>query len=198
MKRILVPMALLFVAACDREPGSDGSALASVSQKVADLESRLSKAEIQLSSHQSRLDIQSKRFDNTVQAVSAARVSVDDKGYSFVRTEHGTFLINIDKAEPYLDGHKVTFRIGNMTSAKFSKPKLKIEYGPRMKEEGDVTKNYEEYISSRKNKDESILLDLAPGSYTFVPVTIAPSTAEDLRDVTVSIELDVVELYQRK
>jgi hypothetical protein len=198
MKRILFPMTLLFVAACDRGSGLDRNASASISQKVADLERRLSATETLVASHQSRLDLHTKRFDNTVQAVSAAQVSVDDKGYGIVRNQHGAFLVNIEKAEPYLDGHKITFRIGNMAAATFSKPKLRIEYGPRMKQDGDMTKNYDEYLGSRKNKEENTLIELAPGSYTNVAVTIAPSTAEDLRDVSVSIELDIVELYRRK
>lgn len=195
MKRLLILVALFALVACDKQEKADSGSLATTNEKLTDLEMRLSAAETELRRHKNRLTILSNGLENTVPMSTEAQVTVDDKGYGIARTKHGSFLVIIEKAQPYLDGHKVTFRIGNMAFATFSKPKLKIQYGPRMKEEGDMDKNYETYLSSRRTKEEDILLDLAPGTYTRVPITLAPSTAEDLRDVSVSIELDVVKLH---
>ncbi len=73
----------------------------------------------------------------------AAYMKYGDEGYSRLRFDLGTLLVNIGKVEAYGNGSKVTFMVGNVTSANIDGLMTRLAWG-RVADDG-----YPEFNPSR-------------------------------------------------
>lgn len=85
-----------------------------------------------------------------------------------------TLFVACENVEPYLEGHKIVFKVGNPYSFSFGGIEGKLHYG---KEYG----NNQVEISHVGN--------LIAGSWTTMTATISPSKPEDLRALFLSISV---------
>lgn len=134
------------------------------------------------------------------------------KEYAIARNEYGLFPILVENAEPFLDGHKVTLRIGNLTGATMTGVELRIAYGPRRPalpnipmgtvaaKASEAWVDYFGKLEEAKKKMRTITVQagkvLAPSSWTLVAVTLSPSKPEDLGRLEVGVENSGVSLSQ--
>ena len=84
-----------------------------------------------------RIDVLQADFDS----LSGATTTLDPSGNGFGRlnTDTGRFLIACENVQPYLDGDKVTVKIGNPNAADYHGFTLKVKWGQKEPEFPDST-----------------------------------------------------------
>jgi len=117
-------------------------------------------------------------------------------GYVPVRGRFGVFLVSVKNVEPYLDGYRVTFEVGNPQYATFSNLKIKTVWGSKFeysKATNDV--NYvENYNASLKRKEFSQADKLLPGSWNKVSIVLSPAKSDELAAFSISFDAETVSL----
>jgi hypothetical protein len=110
-------------------------------------------------------------------------------------------LVLIEDAQPYLDGHKVRFLIGNPSSATLAGVKMQLKYGARTPDypTGDVNSEefskalaaYSEKLTQLKAAEKSLDVNeaftLEGGRWTVVETAIAPSKPEEIGEIQVTL-----------
>jgi hypothetical protein len=61
----------------------------------------------------------------------AAEISATQTGYDIIENRYGAFPILVANAVPYLDGQRVTFKIGNPLGASINEGTIKLTYALR-------------------------------------------------------------------
>lgn len=132
-----------------------------------------------------------------------ATLSASKKEYDLAHTDMGSFPISVEKAEPYLDGHKITFSVGNPLSASLTGAKLTIKYGKRMPQfptdaKGqfdfgtEVQSKYQIekdlWEKSLKTMDVNVTGSVGAGSWTSVEAILSPTKAEEVAYLQVTLE----------
>jgi hypothetical protein len=128
---------------------------------------------------------------NTIEAGDAT-ISTEEHGYDVARTKFGPFTVSARGVTPYLDGHKVKLRIGNLTNANFSDAKLKLSWGPPFDQN-----RLDEWEKNQKKREVKLNENLVSGSFTDVEVILTPSKPEDIKSFSVGFELDKLQLRVR-
>lgn len=196
MKPSSIILLLCCLTACTREDGHK-SRMASLESKMFDMQYKISSM---------KLDLLTK-----VEHEEAAVVDPVSKGYSVARNEFGAFPVIVEDAQPFLDGHKVRFRIGNLTSATMTDVSLILTYGVRDPEfpstsmsEQERSKAIEKYLDAieenkkgRKTITVDSIQDLAAAGWSHVEVVISPSTPEELGKIEVRIRVKGLRLADK-
>lgn len=121
-----------------------------------------------------------------------ASVSTEEEGYDVAKTKFGPFTVSTRGAVPYLDGFKVKLRIGNLTNANFNGAKLNVAWGPPLTE-----KNAEEWSMNQKRKKIDLTTRFLSGAFTDVEIVLTPAKAEEIKSITIGIELNQLSLRAR-
>jgi len=171
MKLIHIILILSVVSACTTNP-DPSLAPKTPSNPGPELTARIEKLEDEVL----QLRAQSYLRDH-----EEATVSTEEETYAAVRTKFGTFTFVCRGLTPYLDGYRVKLSIGNLTSATFNGAKLHISWGPV---EG----------SDRKQKEMDLTNELRPGAYTLVEATLTPSKPEEIKVISIALELSAMSL----
>ena len=135
-----------------------------------------------------------------------AYLSSSSKGYQYVTTAAGRFLIKLDQIEPHLDGHQVSIQIGNPYLTTFTGFTILVDFGVRpptypSSDSGsqDPTAqlnvlNYEiEYAAWKKTLKHSTISFtevLMPGRWTKTQFFLSPSKPEDMGYIAVTLKTD--------
>lgn len=148
--------------------------------------------------------LRNKLFELEITALQEkpATLSTSKKEYDLARTDMGSFPISVEKAEPYLDGHKLTFSIGNPLSAALTGAKLTIKYGKRMPPfpvdangqldfGAEVQAKYktekEAWDKSLKTMEVGVNGNIGAGSWTSVEAILTPTKPEEVAYLQVSL-----------
>src|SRR5262249_7141847 len=110
-----------------------------------------------------------------------------EKGYERIDTVSGFFLISCDDAKPYLDGYKLSLRVGNPTTATYSGFRFNVRWGGTFQSPSDTTFH---------QKDVSFTNTLKPASWNNVDLVITPATPEEMKSIFVSMETPEMKLYR--
>lgn len=219
--RFLLLLPLVFAAGC--APKAPTPAPSVTAAQYAEVLSRLRTDEIELSGITNRLAsedleqfILASSFGNLaasvtnrlrtlanrlawqqVQASQFSTASIDPDSKHYVRLDTGIcpLLISTEGAEPYLDGFKVKLQVGNPSLATFSGFTLVANWGRSYTNGAD---SLESWQSAQKCRTNEMADTLTAGAWTPVEVTLTPATAEELRQATVSIQLDAVLLHSKR
>jgi len=99
---------------------------------------------------------------------AAANVRPDGSGYGVAMTKFGPFLVIARSAVPYLDGSKITFEIGNITSIRFIGAKIKLDWSVP----------YSDRVPQRTHADHSkmyaVTTEFPAGAWTSVDIFCLP------------------------
>src|SRR6266542_825054 len=99
-----------------------------------------------------------------------------------IDTNTGMFLIACDNVQPYADGQKLTFRIGNPNFATFSGFKLKAKWGakaPRYPQDAQIRNantwqiDFAAWEKSLHEKEIESAIELKPGVWNTVEVVLS-------------------------
>jgi hypothetical protein len=157
-----------------RQPNSSPTPnVAQLEKELRDLRSRV-------------LDLEMKAQRN-----SFAELDTSKETYQQVKSNNATFLMTFVKAEPYLNGYKVTLSIGNLTTATFNSFDLKLKWGAKEPEYSD---KWIDWWHGLKTKEQHFTDDLVPGRWNRVEVALVPASANELGFLQVSIETNALTL----
>lgn len=138
------------------------------------------------------LEISNYVNENLLSTIDQRPASVSDgDGYGIGRTPHGPVAIVIDKVQPYLDGYKVTLRIGNMAAASMNGGEFEVEWGLRY---GTKNVTASQVYASKKKKTFSSTSQFPSGAYTLVDVILTPATPDEVKTLSVSTKWNIISL----
>jgi len=120
----------------------------------------------------------------------------DTSGFQRLTTDSGFFLIAINNVEPYLDGYKVTFSIGNPFSATYKNLKINVTWGKRLldalagkEKDPDAFMNWQHNLHQ---KELSIPDELLPASWNRVKLVLTPAKSDDLGYISLTLNAGAV------
>lgn len=129
-------------------------------------------------------------------------------GFEVLESSSGIFFVSVKDVQPHLDGHKITFSIGNPSNITFSNPKIKLRWNspfdfkkintklPEDEFKKHVSELSDEWKKSFKEKEFSVLKEFSPGSWSQVELYLSPSSLTELEWVEFSIDAPNVILYK--
>jgi hypothetical protein len=162
----------LLIAVVAATPAVPKDNVTALTRKLAALEVKVADLEAQL------IGLQMSGYSVDLDASGSA-----DANYYPLRCSVGTLLLSFSKAEPYLDGQRLTLRIGNPTSASLRGFSFTIRWGKRRP--ADNSKWYAWYLSLQR-KTVRFTDTLAPGRWGSVDVVVSPADAGDLGSLDIS------------
>lgn len=123
-------------------------------------------------------------------------------GYSKINSDGIILLVSVHNVSPYLEGYKVVFRVGNLTSANFNNPKVTVSWNKErfkfLQNYSDKTKDISEIFDIWKKQSKHVnytsVVDLKPASWNYIEVLLTPATLEEIEDVEFKIELNSTSL----
>jgi hypothetical protein len=178
-----------------KEVGAEGTGTAS---RVGQLEAKqqtLEEGTVQLGRRLDNLEFQQTLLRSAAERYRTAVFDPSDKGYGRLDTGGGTFLLSVDDAKPYLDGFKLTLRIGNIQSIGYGGFVIKASWGAKW----DGTKlDYAKWRSSLKSKEFKMPDHLNPGAWNRIELALAPAKAEEIRFIEIEMTTDVVQMLQAR
>lgn len=160
----------------------------------SELEDRISVLEKSLESYEKRQDNQTAEIKARVNRIdfSSAYFTPASKGYTRVDTNSGIFLVSLNDIKPYANGFKISFRIGNLSSASYKDPTVAIRYNKAF----DQNMDYLQYVNNEKEIKSQLMKELKPGSWNNIDIVVAPAKSEDIGELIFRMETDTVSLYK--
>ena len=119
------------------------------------------------------------------------------KGYQRIDTTLVPLFIAVRNLTPYLDGYKMTIEIANPYNMTFDGFQVSCNWGTSFKYSKGAVTNYAEVAASQKKLDERQTAVLASGWWNPVELTITPATAEEIKNVWISIKPDAINLHRK-
>ena len=157
--------------------------IAALQKKVEELESRVNLAYLLLKDKQDRTD--------------SVTLDLTEPTYQRLDTDNGFFLISSEQATPYLNGYKVTLKIGNPLSVSFSGFKATVKWGKTYDYKQYTSESYDAWQKALQEKQISFADVLERGTWNKVELVLAPATAEQLGYVNVSLSTNTVRMYEK-
>lgn len=154
----------------------DISDLQAMQKDISDLDSRVAMLEITKSPY------------NTV------LLDPSEKGYQRLDSNCGFILVSVREVKPYLDGCKITFHIGNPSSVLYSGFRLKIRWGKRREKGGNIGN----WAKQLQEKEQKFTEELKPGWWNKVVVTVSPAKPDQFGYLELSMQTDMIKLFQSK
>ena len=148
--------------------------ISKLSSKVINLQSEIADLEVlqnATSSIETSLYIDVDK--NTVGKFNAK----EHQGFSIIKTAYGSFFVSVKEVQPYLDGFKIIFSIGNPSFATYLNPKITIRWFP-------------EGVKAFKSKESSfdIIGQLNPGCWSEVEVFLPDFQSKFLEEFVMQID----------
>lgn len=205
MRMLFIVAAALTVAGCDPVDTYIANVAAKqkvqqvreIENKIGELNSALNSKSLEIGALNSKLSTLETLININTSLLSSfdeGQASVREGGsYGIVKTRHGIFLASINKIEPYLDGYRVTFSVGNPTNMTFHGGEFKVGWGLPW---GTKDKKFAEINASRRSKIFSIVQDFLPGSYTAVSLALTPAKPDEIKLIDVGISWNRISLRQ--
>jgi hypothetical protein len=155
---------LLTLTACNQQSSAN---LDAQSAKIAELEKKV-------------VGLQENIFFLLTNRPKFASVNTTDSNFGVSYSQIGPFTVAVEHAEKYLDGYRIRLRVGNLTSATATSPKLVVGWG-------STPENW-------KKKEFDLPDKFFAGAFNRATVTISPASSEDIKQISVAVEIGGVEM----
>lgn len=148
---------------------------------------KIEKLEKDLQSLRGRvLDLEMQRY-----AFHSINLTPEQKGFQRLDAGFVTLLVTTDSIDPYLDGFKIKLKVGNPTSGDLSAAQLVCTtYKPSAST--NATPPWENWRSITN----SVSAKLFAGTWTPIEFILAPATINELRNASVTLEVNEVFLRE--
>lgn len=189
---ILIIIVIIFPS-CDKQNRDENKELDELKGRVRDIEFEIKIQE----------SITKKHFDDLIQLeydflLDGKRIKhlfIDLKncnGFQTVYSSYGMFFVSVKDVQPYLDGYKITFEIGNPGNVTYTNPKITLKWGLDLNNE-----NLDE-LNKIKEREFNILKDLERGYWNKIEIFVNPLKSNELGFLDFSIETPTIKLYVEK
>jgi len=121
------------------------------------------------------------------------------KGYQPLQSNTGQFLVVLDGTDPYLDGYRLKFEIGNPYSASFRGLEITLKWGMsfnRFSESKSPTQ-YSKWQRSLRSKQVTLTQDLEPATWNNVNIVVSPAKPDQLSYIEISMVTKSVSLNKK-
>ncbi|RKH13795.1 DUF3251 domain-containing protein [Corallococcus sp. CA047B] len=192
--RLPIGACVVACVACQPSPDpAEYQRLVAVEQRILELQQRVAELESGAARQFIETEVLSSKLSDSIE------FSPSTSGYGSLYTPSGTFLVSLDKIEPYADGQKLTFRIGNPQAVAYGHPTLKIKWGRRRPTvtAGDASQLFEDWRASLRSKDQVLSSDLRAGAWNTITTTVSPATGEDVGHVEFAMDVSNVSMLKR-
>jgi hypothetical protein len=191
LNKMLIPLLFMgLLAGCKKTDDPRVAGLQNQMEKLSTLTSNQSNAIKFVWDQNSQMQTNFIRLQSTLYAYQFANNSVsitpDEKGYGLLKTPFGNLFISTESIEPYLDGYKIHLKIGNPTSAHFNGFSLICSTYQTTNVNGTF------HAFTNDFTDE-----LSAGYWTPVDFVLAPASMEDVRNASVSVQLNQIDLLEK-
>lgn len=138
--------------------------------------------------------------DSVVERPKYARVRIDSKEFAVVKTGIGPLLVSTDSVQPYLDGFRVVLNVGNPWSLSYLQLKISANWQDPfpLNRTNSTALAFKAWEDSKKVKESTAVKDFLGGTWTQVEIIVAPCTATQLRECTVSFESSAIQLLEAR
>ena len=130
---------------------------------------------------------------------SKAVFNASDSGKGFARLDSSTgmFFLILDKTEPFSDGYKLYFRLGNPQNCIYSGYNIKMRWGNKYNDQ-DKTISKEDWEKSLKSSELSFQNMLIPGQWTGFEIAISPAKPEEIEYVEIKVQAEQISMQKSK
>ncbi|MBI3581958.1 MAG: hypothetical protein HY098_07805 [Nitrospinae bacterium] len=118
-------------------------------------------------------------YKSVTNEYSSATIDTTARDFAVAKNPYGSFLIACDGIAPVPNGYEVKLSIGNLTSASYDHYKLRVKWGDRS-------------VEFKRTSP------IPPGTWAKVSVILAPAKAENVRTISVFLEIEDVLLKKNK
>lgn len=119
-------------------------------------------------------------------------IDPNSPSYQQLGTTFGVLLVKTKSVTPYLDGYKVKVEIGNPYNMTFGG--FQLAYWVIKTRSDNSADTFTPPPLSTEPTTEDRTETLQPGSWNEIAFTVAPATADDIRNLCISIRLNQVHL----
>jgi len=201
---LISALILAFLCGCGQSPDQN-ERLAKIENRLRNLETRTNQPldiEPVLDSGSFKSDplpaqvadlstrVQSLEFVNSLAANHWTPLDPTSRSFQFVNTGQFFLTVAITDLETYLDGYKLHLKVGNPYQVWLDGLTVSLRW-----KVGVFTPTS---AAPYKSLDERETVRLAPGFWTPLAISIAPATAEDMRNLEISISIDSIFLSDLK
>lgn len=127
-------------------------------------------------------------------ASSPTPLKVTKKGYGTISSNIGYFLISAEDVQPYLEGYKITLKIGNPSAMTFNGMTINLVY-PSLKSttegEGSTSKSFLDY-SNNESSVSQFTEKFYPGRWTKIVVSLPRLSLAQLENLSGIIQANQV------
>lgn len=128
----------------------------------------------------------------------------EKQGFSKINSDGLIFCVSVENVQAYLDGFKVSFKIGNPLFVTFQNPKIHIKwgkdpfkyYGEQKSEGKSISGIFDSWKKSLQEKEITILKDLKPGVWNSFEIVLTSSKLDEIEHVEFSMEVDTLSFYR--
>jgi hypothetical protein len=131
-------------------------------------------------------DIYTLRIENAVKQLAIFTPS--NTGFQLINTDSGILLVSLKNIEEYADGYKITFSIGNPSTATYSNASITLTYGPKDKKYNSID------LAHAAKYETDINQDLIPGYWNDVQIVLSNAKKEQLNYIWFTITPKTIEL----
>jgi hypothetical protein len=117
-----------------------------------------------------------------------------EKGYQRLDTDNAFFFVSCEDAQPYLDGQKLTIRIGNPFAVRFVGFTVTVQWGRRYTRNGADNISYAMWKSGLKTKEFSFPTALEPARWSEVELILPATSVDQIGYLEVSMKTNTVSL----
>lgn len=109
-------------------------------------------------------------------------------------TSNGTFLVSLESIEPYLDGYRVVFNLGNPSAASYNGYTLKVRWGPAYDWSKYSEESYAKWEKAVREREIPYTDSLRAGTWNRAVFIASPTAKDELGFVQISLETKTVSL----
>lgn len=157
--------------------------------EIASLRSQLQKSEGEVIGLQLRVSTLESAHQSVV-------LDLASRNYQRLDTDTGMFLISVTNVASYLDGYKISLKIGNPSSAQYNGFKLKAKWNHTYNWDKYTAESYSKWDKATREKETSFIDSLNAGTWNKVDLILPATAADELGYFIVSMETDTIVLYR--
>jgi hypothetical protein len=172
-----LPLLLLALVGCNPAP-STSQAPDDLEKRIRDLQAQVWKLETTLSRHDSAI------FDPAA-----------EPAFQRLNSSMGTFAVSVNDIRAHADGARVRLDVGNLTTATYKGAVFSVKWGTRF---DSTTMKYLEWWETVRETKHKANIDLRPGAWNKVTLTLPGVPPEKLGYLELSMETDVISLHDSK